>query len=193
MRYLPPKGTAGLARSRVSGCRRVPSPPAITMPRIFVFMTGSFLGTMPSALRRVAMRFSARAGCCVNRAWYCISYRWSEQCMLRFVHEENAKPGTRSVMHRSENRILTTHVGSLPRPPALRDLLIRSERGESVDTTEFQRQVEAAVQRVVVQQLAAGIDIGNNGEQQRVGFKTYLASIIQGYSGDCVVSMFLEF
>jgi hypothetical protein len=38
-------------------------------------------------------------------------------------------------MHRSNNRILTTHVGSLPRPPALRDLLIRYERGESINLT----------------------------------------------------------
>ena len=48
---------------------------------------------------------------------------------------------------------------------------------------EFQRQVEAAVQRVVVQQLAAGIDIGNNGEQPRVGFQTYVASRMQGFGG----------
>ena len=86
-------------------------------------------------------------------------------------------------MHRSDNRMLTTHVGSLPRPPALRDLLIRYERGERIDTAEFQRQVEAAVQRVVVQQLAAGIDIGNNGEQPRVGFQTYVASRMQGFGG----------
>ena len=60
-------------------------------------------------------------------------------------------------MHRSYNRILTTHVGSLPRPPALRDLLIRYERGENIDRAEFQRQIEAAVRRVVVKQLAVGM------------------------------------
>jgi 5-methyltetrahydropteroyltriglutamate--homocysteine methyltransferase len=86
-------------------------------------------------------------------------------------------------MHRSTNRILTTHVGSLPRPPALRDLLIRHERGESIDRAEFQRQIEAAVCRVVEQQLGAGIDIGNNGEQPRVGFQTYVASRMQGFGG----------
>jgi 5-methyltetrahydropteroyltriglutamate--homocysteine methyltransferase len=86
-------------------------------------------------------------------------------------------------MHRSTNRILTTHVGSLPRPPALRDLLIRSERDESIDRAEFQRQIEAAVRRVVVKQLAVGIDIGNNGEQPRVGFQTYVASRMQGFGG----------
>jgi len=86
-------------------------------------------------------------------------------------------------MHRSDNRILTTHVGSLPRPTALRDLLIRHERGETIDMAEFQRQIEAAVQRVVVKQLEVGIDIGNNGEQPRVGFQTYVASRMQGFGG----------
>jgi 5-methyltetrahydropteroyltriglutamate--homocysteine methyltransferase len=86
-------------------------------------------------------------------------------------------------MHSSTNRILTTHVGSLPRPPALRDLLIRSERDERIDRAEFQRQIEAAVRRVVVKQLEVGIDIGNNGEQPRVGFQTYVASRMQGFGG----------
>jgi len=86
-------------------------------------------------------------------------------------------------MHRSDNRILTTHVGSLPRPAALRDLLIRHERGETIDMAEFQRQIEAAVQRVVVKRLEVGIDIGNNGEQPRVGFQTYVASRMQGFGG----------
>ena len=86
-------------------------------------------------------------------------------------------------MHRSTNRILTTHVGSLPRPPALRDLLIHYERGESIDMAEFQRQIEAAVRRVVAKQLEVGIDIGNNGEQPRVGFQTYVASRMQGFGG----------
>jgi 5-methyltetrahydropteroyltriglutamate--homocysteine methyltransferase len=79
--------------------------------------------------------------------------------------------------------MLTTHVGSLPRPPALRDLLIRYERGEHIDRTEFQRQIEAAVRRVVMKQLEVGIDIGNNGEQPRVGFQTYVASRMQGFGG----------
>lgn len=86
-------------------------------------------------------------------------------------------------MHQSTDRILTTHVGSLPRPPALRDLLIRAERGEAIDRAEFQRQTEAALHRVVTRQLEVGIDIGNNGEQSRVGFQTYVASRMQGFGG----------
>src|SRR4029453_11590937 len=63
-------------------------------------------------------------------------------------------------MHRSNNRILTTHVGSLPRPPALRDLLIRYERGESIDMAEFQRQIEAPVRRVGGKAPRGGDDLG---------------------------------
>jgi len=87
-------------------------------------------------------------------------------------------------MHRSTERILTTHVGSLPRPPALRDLLIRQERGEDIDVAEFERQVADAVERVVTKQLEVGIDIGNNGEQPRVGFQTYVASRMEGFGGE---------
>ena len=70
-------------------------------------------------------------------------------------------------MKRSEHRILTTHVGSLPRPPALRDLLVRQDRGEVVDAAALAREAEAAVRHVVRKQLEAGIDVGNDGEQPR--------------------------
>jgi 5-methyltetrahydropteroyltriglutamate--homocysteine methyltransferase len=87
-------------------------------------------------------------------------------------------------MHRSDERILTTHVGSLPRPPRLRDLLVQQERGEPIDEAELTRQVEAAVQTVVRKQLEAGIDIGNDGEQPRVGFSTYVARRMRGFGGE---------
>jgi 5-methyltetrahydropteroyltriglutamate--homocysteine methyltransferase len=84
---------------------------------------------------------------------------------------------------RSDDRILTTHVGSLPRNPTLRDLLVRQDRGEAVDEAELGRQVEAAVRAVVRHQLAAGIDVGNDGEQPRVGFSTYVARRMRGFGG----------
>ncbi len=87
-------------------------------------------------------------------------------------------------MQRSEKRILTTHVGSLPRPSALADLLIRQERGEAMDEGELGRQVEAAVLRVMQKQLEAGVDIGNDGEQPRVGFQTYVARRMRGFGGE---------
>lgn len=87
-------------------------------------------------------------------------------------------------MRRSETRILTTHVGSLPRNPILTDLLLRQERGEVVDLGELERQGEAAVRYVVQKQLEAGIDIGNDGEQPRVGFQTYVPQRMRGFGGE---------
>ena len=86
-------------------------------------------------------------------------------------------------MQRSETRILTTHVGSLPRPPALRELLVRRDRGEPVDAAALDREATAAVERAVAGQLDAGIDIGNNGEQPRAGFSTYVAGRMRGFGG----------
>jgi 5-methyltetrahydropteroyltriglutamate--homocysteine methyltransferase len=87
-------------------------------------------------------------------------------------------------MKRSEDRILTTHVGSLPRPPALRDLLVRLDRGETVGPSHLHREAEAAVRHVVRKQVEAGIDIGNDGEQPRVGFSTYPAKRMRGFGGE---------
>src|SRR5437868_15220462 len=86
-------------------------------------------------------------------------------------------------MKRSEQRILTTHTGSLPRPPALRDLLVRQDRGEAIDATALAREAETAVRHVVARQLEAGIDVGNDGEQPRVGFSTYPARRMRGFGG----------
>ncbi len=87
-------------------------------------------------------------------------------------------------MRGSDERILTTHVGSLPRPPVLRDLLIRQERGETVDEAALRREVEAAVRLAVRGQRRAGVDVGNDGEQPRVGFSTYVARRLSGFGGE---------
>jgi len=87
-------------------------------------------------------------------------------------------------MHRSDQRILTTHVGSLPRSPELGDLLIRDEAGEAIDKAELARLGEEAVRHVVARQVAAGIDIVNDGEQPRVGFQTYVAQRMKGFGGE---------
>jgi 5-methyltetrahydropteroyltriglutamate--homocysteine methyltransferase len=86
-------------------------------------------------------------------------------------------------VRRSETRILTTHVGSLPRPPALRDLLVRQDRGEAVEAAALEREVAAALARVITGQLEAGVDVGNNGEQPRAGFSTYVAARMKGFGG----------
>ena len=86
-------------------------------------------------------------------------------------------------MIRSDRGILVTHVGSLPRPAGLRDLLVSEDRGESIDATALARETEAAIRYVVDRQLAAGIDIGNDGEMPRPGFSTYVAGRMRGFGG----------
>jgi 5-methyltetrahydropteroyltriglutamate--homocysteine methyltransferase len=84
----------------------------------------------------------------------------------------------------STDRILVTHVGSLPRPEALSDMLIRQQAGETIDAVELARQVEAATKRVIDQQVAAGVDVGNDGEQSRVGFQTYVPRCLCGFGSE---------
>jgi len=86
-------------------------------------------------------------------------------------------------MQRSEQRIFITHTGSLPRPHGLLDLLIRQDKGEPIDTGEFDRLSEAAVKGVIAKQLEAGIDIGNDGEQPRSGFAGYVTQRMTGFGG----------
>jgi 5-methyltetrahydropteroyltriglutamate--homocysteine methyltransferase len=95
-------------------------------------------------------------------------------------------------MQRSESRILTTHVGSLPRPAALRELLIQRERGGAIDTEALSREIDAAVQMVIEKQVEAGIDVINNGEQPRVGFSTYVVQRMTGFGGEAQRPMSLD-
>ena len=86
-------------------------------------------------------------------------------------------------MRRSNDRILTTHTGSLPRPPELTKLYARRSRGEAVDAGEIERAGHAALQGIIPRQIAAGIDIGNNGEQQREGFFLHVRHRMTGFGG----------
>src|SRR5271155_4524556 len=83
----------------------------------------------------------------------------------------------------SRDRVLTTHVGSLPRNEALSELLVQREAGESYDRALFEAEMEKAIRHVVAKQKEAGIDIGNDGEQQRVGFQTYVPARMSGFGG----------
>ena len=83
----------------------------------------------------------------------------------------------------SDTRILTTHAGSLPRPAALADLHGRRSRGDDVDPTELQQAIEEATTSVIAKQVAAGIDIGNDGEQARESFFTYVQHRMTGFGG----------
>lgn len=86
-------------------------------------------------------------------------------------------------MRRSDERLLVTHVGSLPRGARLNELLIRSELGEGGDARELEAEIERRVALVFGKQRDIGIDIANDGEQGRVGFQTYVALRMSGFGG----------
>ena len=86
-------------------------------------------------------------------------------------------------MRTSEGRFLTTHAGSLPRPRALAELHGRRSRGEPVDAEEFRRAVEEATASCIAAQQEAGIDVGNDGEQARESFFTYVQHRLTGFGG----------
>jgi 5-methyltetrahydropteroyltriglutamate--homocysteine methyltransferase len=84
----------------------------------------------------------------------------------------------------SRERILTTHVGSLPRNDTLSDLLVAREAGDKIDAKIMDAEMDRAVRHVVEKQVASGVDIGNDGEQQRVGFQTYVPQRMSGFGGE---------
>src|SRR5438105_5109851 len=90
----------------------------------------------------------------------------------------------RETMLTSRDRILTTHVGSLPRNDTITELLIKREAGEAIDRRRIDGEMDRAVADVVKRQRESGIDIGNDGEQQRVAFQTYMAARMSGYGGE---------
>jgi len=86
-------------------------------------------------------------------------------------------------MRTSQDRILTTHVGSLPRPPELRQLLVAKDKGEPYDRAELERQTRDAVLAIVRRQAATGVDIVNDGEMSKPGYSTYVADRLSGFAG----------
>ena len=84
----------------------------------------------------------------------------------------------------STERILTTHVGSLPRPRAMLDLIAAREAGSPVDEAAFEAQSAAAVADIVAQQVACGIDIVSDGEQSKPSYATYVKHRIDGIDMD---------
>jgi 5-methyltetrahydropteroyltriglutamate--homocysteine methyltransferase len=86
-------------------------------------------------------------------------------------------------MHRSTERILTTHSGSLPRPEALTQLFIDRGSGKDIDREELANASSAAVRAIIAKQSEAGIDIGNNGEQTRDSFFLYLRERLTDLGG----------
>jgi 5-methyltetrahydropteroyltriglutamate--homocysteine methyltransferase len=86
-------------------------------------------------------------------------------------------------MKTSQDRILTTHVGSLPRPPELKELLVRKDQSQSYDKVALDRLTRQAVFDIVKRQAQTGIDIVNDGEMSKPGYSTYVADRLSGFAG----------
>jgi 5-methyltetrahydropteroyltriglutamate--homocysteine methyltransferase len=87
-------------------------------------------------------------------------------------------------MKLSTDRILTTHVGSLPRPKALAELLIKKDHGEAYDHAEMKRLVHQAVADIVARQVATGVDVVSDGEASKIGYATYIKDRLTGFGGE---------
>jgi 5-methyltetrahydropteroyltriglutamate--homocysteine methyltransferase len=86
-------------------------------------------------------------------------------------------------MRRSTERFLTTHTGSLPRPDDLIRMMYAKEEGVPVDRAALGARVQAAVTEVVKKQVAAGIDIVNDGEMSKPSYATYVKDRLAGFGG----------
>ena len=87
-------------------------------------------------------------------------------------------------MKTSTSRILTTHVGSLPRSKAVTDLVFGKEHNEPVDEELFDQTINGAVNDVVARQVKAGIDVVSDGEMSKISYATYIKDRITGFEGD---------
>jgi 5-methyltetrahydropteroyltriglutamate--homocysteine methyltransferase len=87
-------------------------------------------------------------------------------------------------MRVSTDRILTTHVGSLPRSQAVTDVLFARERGDTPDARAAAAVITAAVAEVVRRQVAIGIDVVSDGEMSKISYATYIAQRFSGFAGD---------
>src|ERR1051325_695328 len=87
-------------------------------------------------------------------------------------------------MKTSTDRILTTHTGSLPRSQSLMDIILRRERGETIDAASFEVATAKAVDETVAQQVACGVDIVSDGEMSKPSYTTYIRHRVEGIEPD---------
>ncbi len=87
-------------------------------------------------------------------------------------------------MKNSIDRILTTHVGSLPRSKAVTDVVFGRERGDPISDTDFGTVIRGAVEDVVARQRSAGVDVVSDGEMSKISYATYIKDRLTGFDGD---------
>ena len=87
-------------------------------------------------------------------------------------------------MKASSERILVTHVGSLPRSQAVTDVLFARDRAETIDADAGNATIASAVREVVRRQVEAGVDIVSDGEMSKITYATYIKDRLTGFAGD---------
>jgi 5-methyltetrahydropteroyltriglutamate--homocysteine methyltransferase len=87
-------------------------------------------------------------------------------------------------LQHSKDRIITTHVGSLPRSQAVTDVLFARERGDVADPKAAAATITHAVADVVRRQVEAGVDVVSDGEMSKISYATYIADRFTGFGGD---------
>src|SRR5580698_978589 len=87
-------------------------------------------------------------------------------------------------MKQSIDRILTTHVGSLPRSQAVTDVLFARERNDVANAQVAAAVITDAVAEVVHRQVSVGIDVVSDGEMSKISYATYIAERFAGFGGD---------
>jgi 5-methyltetrahydropteroyltriglutamate--homocysteine methyltransferase len=86
-------------------------------------------------------------------------------------------------MKRSEERFLTTHTGSLPRPDDLIRIMFAKEEGVPIDQAALSARIGSAVAEVVRRQVEAGLDVINDGEVSKPSYATYIKDRLHGFGG----------
>jgi 5-methyltetrahydropteroyltriglutamate--homocysteine methyltransferase len=89
-------------------------------------------------------------------------------------------------MKRSTRRILTTHTGSLPRPNDLLTMMAAKEADEPYNSAALAASISAAVSDIVRKQVAAGVDLVNDGEMSKPGYSNYIKDRMTGFGGESV-------
>ena len=87
-------------------------------------------------------------------------------------------------MRLSTDRILTTHVGSLPRSQAVCDLVFGKEAGTQVEDAGYKKTIAEAVAEVIGRQAEAGVDVVSDGEMSKISYATYIKDRLTGFEGD---------
>ena len=82
------------------------------------------------------------------------------------------------------SKILTTHVGSLPRSKQLSEYLFAKDKGEKIDKEKFENILISNVDQIVKRQLEVGIDFISDGEMSKISYATYIKDRIDGFSGE---------